>query len=63
MELWTAQYRYPGPHRLLSTSNATLVEGNWWHDNFWGDCYCPKCKGIPGANTLGRLLMELRSKL
>lgn len=48
---------------LLSTSNATLVEGNWWHDNFWGDCYCQKCKGIPGANTLGRLLMELRSKL
>lgn len=48
---------------LLSTSNATLVEGNWWHDNFWGDCSCPKCKGIPGANTLGRLLMEIRSKL
>lgn len=48
---------------LLSTSNATLVEGNWWHDNFWGDCYCPKCKEIPGANTLGRMLMEIRSKL
>jgi ribA/ribD-fused uncharacterized protein len=48
---------------LLSTSSAKLVEGNWWHDNFWGDCYCAKCKGNPGANTLGNMIMDIRSSL
>jgi len=46
---------------LLSTGNATLVEGNWWHDNFWGDCYCPKCKGKPGINFLGKMIMAIRN--
>jgi predicted NAD-dependent protein-ADP-ribosyltransferase YbiA (DUF1768 family) len=43
-----------------------MIEGNWWHDNFWGDCYCnnksgkhPECLK-PGLNKLGLLLMNLR---
>lgn len=24
--------------QLLSTGSAELVEGNWWHDTFWGVC-------------------------
>lgn len=49
---------------LLSTGSAVLVEGNTWHDNVWGDCQCgrPAC-AEPGANHLGRLLMELRAQL
>lgn len=49
---------------LLSTGGATLIEGNTWHDNVWGDCRCgcPAC-AEPGQNHLGRLLMELRAEL
>ena len=46
---------------LKATGEANLVEGNWWHDNYWGDCYCTKCKGNPGYNTLGNMLMDIRS--
>lgn len=48
---------------LLSTGEEELIEGNWWHDNFWGDCDCEKCISIPGQNWLGKLLMEVRSAL
>lgn len=47
--------------QLLRTGAAPLVEANTWHDNFWGDCTCPKCKEIPGQNRLGRLLMQIRA--
>lgn len=45
---------------LLETGDAELVEGNDWHDNYWGNCSCAKCANIPGANHLGKLLMEIR---
>jgi ribA/ribD-fused uncharacterized protein len=48
---------------LLSTGDAELIEGNFWHDNFWGDCNCNRCKNIKGENNLGKLLMELREIL
>lgn len=48
--------------KLLSTENQTLVEGNYWHDNFWGDCRCQECVHIKGENHLGLLLMEIRNK-
>jgi|UniRef100_A0A7V6A444 ribA/ribD-fused uncharacterized protein len=48
---------------LLATNDAELVEGNTWHDNFWGDCRCPRCAGITGQNRLGRILMEVRERL
>jgi ribA/ribD-fused uncharacterized protein len=41
--------------KLVATGNQELVEGNMWHDTFWG-----KCDGV-GENWLGRLLMAYRS--
>lgn len=46
--------------RLDATKPEELVEGNYWHDNFWGDCQCQRCIDIKGKNTLGKLLMEIR---
>lgn len=50
--------------RLLDTGDAVLEEGNYHHDNTWGNCYCGKwtCKGI-GNNNLGIILMELRDDI
>ena len=49
--------------KLLSTKGFELVEGNKWHDNFWGDCTCKKCLNIKGLNWLGQLLMMYRDGL
>ena len=48
---------------LLNTDDEILIEGNNWSDNFWGDCYCSRCRNIKGQNHLGRLLMEIREEL
>ena len=42
---------------LLDTGDAELVEGNHWHDYFWGVC------DGRGENMLGKILMEVRSEL
>lgn len=49
---------------LVATHPKDLIEGNDWHDNYWGDCYRgdEHCTG-PGENMLGVLLMELRDEL
>ena len=45
--------------QLLATDTANLVEGNYWHDTFWGvDLTTGK-----GQNHLGKLLMNLRKNL
>lgn len=49
--------------KLLATGNEPLIEGNWWHDNFYGNCKCVKCENILGHNILGKLLMNLRSEI
>lgn len=49
--------------KLLATGDKFLVEGNSWHDNTWGSCFCDKCAAIPGRNMLGQLLMERREAL
>ena len=49
--------------KLLATTDEELVEGNWWHDNIWGNCDCDKCKNIKGQNNLGKLLMKIRAEL
>ena len=48
--------------KLLATGDEELVEGNYWHDNTWGDCSCEKCKDIIGRNMLGNILMKLRTE-
>lgn len=47
--------------KLLSTGDAELIEGNYWHDTCWGVCNCEKCGG-KGENRLGKLLMEIREE-
>ena len=49
--------------RLLETNESQLIEGNHWHDNTWGDCFCNRCRNIEGSNLLGVLLMQVRHKL
>jgi predicted NAD-dependent protein-ADP-ribosyltransferase YbiA (DUF1768 family) len=46
--------------RLLNTGDAILIEGNTWHDTYWGHCICPRCHG--GANFLGILLTQVRTE-
>lgn len=48
---------------LLSTGNEELIEGNYWHDNFWGNCSCAKCASNSGLNNLGKTLMQVRDVL
>ena len=45
---------------LLAIEDSILIEGNYWHVNFWGDCNCSKCKQIEGKNHLGKILMRQR---
>lgn len=34
---------------LVSTYDNLLVEGNYWHDNYWGMCSCVRCFNSKGA--------------
>lgn len=47
---------------LLKTDLQELVEGNSWHDRFWGVCRCGTCNN-KGENNLGKLLMKIRTEL
>ena len=50
--------------QLLATGEAELIEGNGWHDNFWGRCRCKACtRTVQARNVLGRLLMTVRAEL
>lgn len=46
---------------LVGLGDTILIEGNQWHDNTWGVCYCGQCKN--GHNLLGWILMRQRSFL
>lgn len=51
---------------LLRTEGSRLIEGNHWHDNFWGVCHCTSIGGCPTGlaepeNWLGRLLERVRT--
>lgn len=49
--------------KLLDTKYYDLVESNFWHDNFFGNCTCIKCRNIEGQNKLGIILMRVRDEL
>jgi ribA/ribD-fused uncharacterized protein len=62
---WAVNEKFKDPalkEMLLMTGNVDIVEGNYWHDIYWGQCSCEKCAG-KGKNHLGKLLMEIRSEL
>ena len=46
-------------NKLLATGDQELIEGNYWHDTFWG----VDKKTKEGFNHLGKLLMKLRKHL
>jgi ribA/ribD-fused uncharacterized protein len=49
--------------KLTATGSTPLVEGNAWHDNYWGVCSCMRCSiscAAPGFNYLGRILEAVR---
>ena len=59
---------------LVMTGDAYLKEGNWWGDNYWGDCQTKygwrghawrevPCAKMKGTNWLGKLLMARRKVL
>ncbi len=63
-QLLLQKFSYPSlKELLLSTMNIILIEGNNWHDNYWGDCHCPDCENIIGQNQLGKMLMKIRGKI
>lgn len=51
--------------RLLATGDALLIEGNYHHDNIWGDCFCRKRERcfFTGKNWLGEILMNERESI
>lgn len=54
-------YRNSSWLKKLLVAKTPIVETNNWHDNFWGNCICPKCENIEGQNNLGLLLMEIKN--
>lgn len=46
--------------RLEGTGDKIIIEGNWWHDNFWGMDYL---RPQSSENYLGRILMDRREEL
>lgn len=50
---------------LLATDRRELIEGNTWHDNYWGECSCTTCRdtGVAGLNRLGATLMRVRDEI
>lgn len=45
--------------KLIDTGDKELVEGNYWHDLYWGRCL----KTGNGLNMLGKIIMEVRDDL
>lgn len=43
--------------KLIDTGDAKLIEGNWWHDVYWGVC------NGKGENNLGKILMKVREEI
>ena len=49
--------------KLIDTGDMKLIEGNYWHDNYFGVCKCHRCKNKEKHNHLGKLLMQLRKEI
>jgi ribA/ribD-fused uncharacterized protein len=48
--------------KLEATGDMQLIEGNRWHDNYWGVCKCARCSHMPAQNKLGRFIMKIREE-
>jgi len=57
---------YDAAVKLLETGSKILVEGNNWHDNFWGICDCNYGSCVSWEhpqNKLGKILMQVRDEI
>lgn len=62
-DLLKQKFKHPNLRLLLNlTKGQYLEEGNYWHDNIWGNCSCDKCKNKKGQNLLGKMLMKIRDE-
>jgi len=55
--------QHPKLAERLCAIREPIVEGNHWHDNFWGDCSCFRCKEIEGRNEMGRILEACKTRV
>lgn len=65
MEIVVARKFFSDPlamNRLMDLDGLDLVEGNTWHDNYWGSCTCLDCGPKPKMNMLGKTLMNFRDE-
>jgi ribA/ribD-fused uncharacterized protein len=62
-DLVRQKFQKPELRKLLAASDDIIVEGNYWHDCFWGACYCDKCASKPKLNHLGKILMKIREEI
>lgn len=61
-EVNTEKYKEPTLRsKLTATLGCDLVEANYWHDNYWGQCVCSNCSN--GLNMFGKILMTIRDNL
>jgi ribA/ribD-fused uncharacterized protein len=61
---WAVEEKFKDPDlrkMLIETGLEELIEGNNWHDIYWGVCSCYNCNG-KGENNLGKILMKIRNK-
>jgi ribA/ribD-fused uncharacterized protein len=62
---WGVNEKFKNPElskMLIDTGEEELIEGNFWHDVYWGKCNCGRC-GNTGENNLGKILMSVREKI
>ncbi len=62
---YALRYRFASEPKMLEkliSTEGDIVEWTTWHDNYWGKCICPRCKGA-GKNILGSIIMKLRDEL
>lgn len=55
------KFENPELRAKLNKVEGDIVEENYWHDNFWGNCGCNRCTECTGENHLGVLLMRIRA--
>jgi ribA/ribD-fused uncharacterized protein len=49
---------------LAGTGSLPLIEGNTWHDDYWGNCHCGRAECAQmGGNWLGQILEMARALL
>lgn len=53
--------------KFLATGDAEIINGNYQHDNFWGECFCGNCpeeKRLPKEerNNLGKIHEKIRKE-